>query len=314
MAGFSESVRKELLKTLPEKPCCLQSELNALTQGYGVILLKGGGRFQVRYRLPDGDTARMVFLLLKRRLDMTPTISFHVEPHFRKRRLIDLTISEYDAKRLLLMLHMFDPKSGSVMLHHIPRGTRTRRCCRRAFIRGAYIAKGHARDPETAYLIEFAMDSEERAETLKQLLRQSGIEPRTRQRGMEEIVYVERGDEVRDLLALMSAHQALFQLEDARIRRAAGGIANRQTNCDTANTARMLTAAARQYDRILAYQAHHSLDELPPRLKEAAQLRIDHPEASLQELGALCAPPVGKAAISLRFKELRGILDAAGIN
>ena len=158
------------------------------------------------------------------------------------------------------------------------------------------------------------MDSEERAETLKQLLRQSGIEPRTRQRGMEEIVYVERGDEVRDLLALMSAHQALFQLEDARIRRAAGGIANRQTNCDTANTARMLTAAARQYDRILAYRAHHSLDELPPRLKEAAQLRLDHPEASLQELGALCDPPVGKAAISLRFKELRGILDAAGIN
>ncbi len=310
MAGFSETVRRELLKALPEKPCCLQSELNALTQGYGVILLKGGGRFQVRYRLPDGDTARMVFQLLKRRLGMTPTISFHLEPHFRKRRFIDLTVSEYDAKRLLLMLHMFEPKSSSVMLHHIPRGTRTRRCCRSAFLRGLFIARGHARDPETAYLIEFAMDSEERAETLAQLLRQSGIEPRQRRRGAEEMVYVERGEEVRDLLAVMCAHQGLFALEDARIRRAAGGMANRQTNCDTANTTRMLTAAARQYDRILAYSAGHPLEELPARLQEVARLRMDHPEASLQELGALCDPPVGKAAVSLRFRELRRILDA----
>ena len=233
MPGFSGLVRSELLKTLPEKPCCLQSELNALTQGYGVILLKGGGRFQVRYRLPDGDTARMVFLLLKRRLGMTPAISFHLEPRFRKRRLIELTINEYDAKRLLLTLHMFDPKTG---------------------LRGLFIARGHARDPETAYLIEYAMDSEERAETLVQLLRQSDIEPRTRQRGGEHVVYVERGDEVRDLLALMSAHQALFALEDARIRRSAGGTANRQTNCDTANTGRLLSAAQRQYDSIEAWE------------------------------------------------------------
>ncbi len=304
MAGFSDTVRRELLKTLPEKSCCLQSELNALTQGYGVILLKGGGRFQVRYRLPDSDTARMVFLLLKRRLGMTPAISFHVEPRFRKRRLIDLTIPEYDAKRLLLMLHMFDPKTSSVMLHHIPRGTRTRRCCRRAFLRGLFIAKGHARDPETAYMIEYAMDSEERAEILVQLLRQSGIEPRTRQRGAEHVVYVERGDEVRDLLALMSAHQALFALEDARIRRAAGGIANRQTNCDTANTGRLLAAAQRQYDRIAAWRAAHSLDELPPRLKEIAALRLAHPAAALQELGSLCRPPIGKAAASIRLRQL----------
>ena len=285
MAGFSDTVRRELLKTLPEKPCCLQSELNALTQGHGVILLKGGGRFQVRYRLPDSDTARMVFLLLKRRLGMTPAISFHVEPRFRKRRLIDLTIPEYDAKRLLLTLHMFDPKSSSVMLHHIPRGTRTRRCCRRAFLRGLFIAKGHARD-------------------LVQLLRQSGSEPRIRQRGAEHVVYVERGDEVRDLLALMSAHQALFALEDARIRRAAGGIANRQTNCDTANTGRLLAAAQRQYDRIAAWRAAHSLDELPPRLKEIAALRLAHPAAALQELGSLCRPPIGKAAASIRLRQL----------
>ena len=308
MAGFSEDVRRELLKTLPEKPCCLQSELNALTQGYAVIVLKGGGRFQVRYRLPDGDTARMVFLLLKRRLGMTPSISFHLEPRFRKRRLIELTIDEYDAKRLLLTLHMFDPKTNSVMLHHIPRGTRTRRCCRRAFLRGLFIARGHVRDPENAYLLEFAMDSAERAEMLTQLLSQSGITPRQRRRGTEQIVYVERGDDVRDLLALMSAHQALFVLEDARIRRAAGGVANRQTNCDTANTNRLLAAAAEQYDGIAAYGKTHGLGGLPPRLQEVARLRLGHPEAALQEIGSLCSPPVGKATVSLRFKQLMNMI------
>ena len=308
MAGFSEDVRRELLKTLPEKPCCLQSELNALTQGYAVIVLKGGGRFQVRYRLPDGDTARKVFLLLELRLGMTPSISFHLEPRFRKRRLIELTIDEYDAKRLLLTLHMFDPKTNSVMLHHIPRGTRTRRCCRRAFLRGLFIARGHVRDPENAYLLEFAMDSAERAEMLTQLLSQSGITPRQRRRGTEQVVYVERGDDVRDLLALMSAHQALFVLEDARIRRAAGGVANRQTNCDTANTNRLLAAAAEQYDRIAVYGKTHGLDGLPSRLQEVARLRLGHPEAALQEIGSLCSPRVGKATVSLRFKQLMNMI------
>ncbi len=309
MAGLSDTVRSELLKKLPEKACCLQSELNALTQGYGVILLRGGGRFQVRYRLPDDDTARMVFRLLKRRLGMTPSISFHLEQRFRKRRMIDLTVSEYDAKRLLLTLHMFDPKTNSVMLHRVPRGTRTRRCCRRAFLRGLFIARGHVRDPETAYLAEFALDSEARAQMLMQLLRQSGIEPRFRQRGSEHVVYVERGDEVRDLLALMSAHQALFELEDARIRLAAGGLANRQTNCDAANTSRLLAAAAQQYDRIEAYAKAHGLGDLPPRLAEIARLRLEHPAAALLEIGSLCSPPIGKAAVSVRFKQLMNMIE-----
>ena len=309
MAGFSDDVRRELLKIIPDKACCLQSELNALTQGYAVILLKGGGRFQVRYRLPDGDTARMVFLLLKRRLGMTPAISFHLEPRFRKRRLIDLTVSEYDARRLLLMLHMFEPQTGSVMLHHIPRGTRTRRCCRRAFLRGLFIACGHVRDPERSYLLEYALDSGERARILTQLMEMSGLHPRARQRGDRQVVYVASGDEVTDTLALMGAHQALFRVEDARIRRAAGGIANRQTNCDTANTARLLNTAARQYDRIAAWSEAHSLDALPSKLAEIARLRLGHPSAALQELGSLCQPPVSKAAVSIRMKQLTELIE-----
>ncbi len=285
MAGFSEQVRRELLGIMPEKACCLQSELNALTQGYGVIVLRGAGRFQVRYRLPDSDTARMVFLLLKRRLNMTPTISFHLETRLRKRRLIDLTISEYDAKRLLLTLHMLDPQSNRLMLHHVPRGTWTRRCCRHAYLRGLFIARGHMRDPERAYLVEYALDSGERVQTLTQLLRRCGLTPRERRRGAEYMVCIERGDEMTDLLALMGAHQALFALEDVRIRRAAGGTANRQTNCDTANTARQLSAAARQYDVLDAYARAYGLAELPPRLAELARARLARPEASLPAAG-----------------------------
>ena len=123
---------------------------------------------------------------------------------------------------------------------------------------------------------------------------------------------MERGAEGRDLLALMSAHQALFALEDARIRRAAGGTANRQTNCDTANTGRLLSAAQRQYDSIEAWLESHALDELPPRLGEIARLRLDHPAAALQELGSLCEPPVGKAAVSIRFRQLMELIGGKG--
>ena len=206
---------------------------------------------------------------------------------------------------------MFEPKANSVMLHHVPRGTRTRRCCRRAFLRGLFIACGHVREPERAYLMEFATDSAERAQTLSLLLRDSGLTPHTRRRGEEEVVAVERGDEVTDLLALMGAHQALFAMEDARIRRSASGTANRQTNCDTANTARLLNTAARQHDMITVYAKTHGLDGLPPRLREIAGLRLQYPSAALQELGSYCRPPIGKAAVSLRFRELLALIAPA---
>jgi len=312
MAGFSESVREELIGIIPEKACCLQSELNALTQGYGTILLRGSGRMAVRYRLPDNRTARMVFLLLKRRLGIVPQISFHLEQTLRKRRMTDLTVSEVDARRLLLQLHMLDVRTNGLALNSIPRGTRTRSCCKRAYIRGAFIAGGHIRSPQNAYLAEFDMTSAERAEMLCTLLESYQLTPHTRLKDGTTVVFVQRGDEVADLLRLMGAGQSLFNLEDIRIRRAAAGMANRQTNWDTANAGRLLEAAAGQEALIRQWQDDGRLDRLSAPLREIAQLRLAHPSASLAELGAMCVPPVGKAAVSLRFRRLREIVKQAG--
>ena len=309
MTGFSDSVRQELLGVVPDKACCLQSELNALTQRYGTILLRGGGRYQIRYRLPDNDTARMVFRLLKRRLAMTPQIAFHVEPYFRKRRLIDLLIGELDAKRLLVTLHMIDPRTGSVMLHHIPRGTRTRRCCRNAFLRGLFIGCGHVRDPERVYLTEFTLEDMDRAQIARQLLEEAGLHPSDRRRGEKCVIYLDQADETADLLALMGARGARFAWADIRIRREASGVANRQTNCDAANTGRMLAASDRQLELCRSLARRGMLPLLPRRLGEIARLRIDHPSAAMTELGELCDPPIGKAAVHRRFSQLAAYAD-----
>ncbi len=309
MPSFSDDVRRELLTILPEKACCLQSELNALTQGFGTILLRGSGRMAVRYRLPDSLTARTVFLILKRRLGIVPQISFHLEQRLRKRRMTDLTVGEADARRLLVMLHILDPKTNGVALHSIPRGTRTRNCCKRAYIRGAFIAGGHIREPQDNYLAEFAVSGPERAELLCDLLRAYMLTPRLRQRDGDYVVAVTRGDEVADLLRLMGASQSLFVLEDIRIRRAAAGTANRQTNWDTANADRLFEAAADQDALIRRWTENHSLSELKPALREIARLRLRYPSASLAELGAKCVPSVGKAAVSLRFRRLRETMD-----
>lgn len=304
MTGFSEEVRQELLKIVPDKACCLQSELNALTQRYGAIVLRGRGRYQIRYRLPDSETARMVFRLLKRRLDMTPQISFHTENYFQRRKLIDLTIGEYDAKRLLLTLHMLDPKTESVMLHHVPRGTRTRRCCRNAFLRGLFIGCGHIRDPKRIYLTEFSFDDPDRAQIANQLLKDAGLHPEERIRGKQRVIYLAAGDEIADLLALTGANQAMFAWENLRIRHAAAGMANRQTNCDTANAGRMLAMIETQLRAAKRLQETGALETLPPKQLEIARLRLAHPAASLSEIGSFCDPPIGKGAAHRRFQQL----------
>lgn len=305
--NFSAQVKEELLRIKPEKTCCMLSELSALTQTSATLRLSGGGRMKAVYEVESPKLAQRILILLKRRLEITPALGYTRYSRLGGRRTYLLTVGESDCRRLLVALRMIKESSEGDVFRGVPRAAETRRCCRAAFARGAFLGAGSISDPEKGYHLEF-VSSPARAETLTAILEKSSIQALTTTRRGAQIVYVKRGDDVISCLALMGAHKALMEMENVRIRRDGRNQANRARNCDEANLKKQLSAGTAQAEKITAYSLKYSLAGLPKELQEIGRLRMLHPEASLEDLGQMLEKPIGKSGASHRMTRLMNII------
>lgn len=306
--SFSAGVKEELLRIQPEKTCCMLSEISAFTQSCASLRLAGGGRVKVVYETENGALAKRIFLLLKKRLEITATLSFTRYPRLGGRRAYLLTVNEQDSRHLLVSLRMLREEEEGDVFRGVPRAAMTRRCCRAAFLRAAFIGAGAMNNPDKGYHMEFTT-SLNRAEILTGILEKSGMPCGVTQRRGNAVVYIKKGDDVVNALALMGAHQSLMEMENIRINRDSRNYANRARNCDEANLKKQLSAGARQAEAITAYSLKHSLGGLPRDLQEMGRLRMLHPELSLEELGKLLSTPVGKSGANHKMRKLMNIVN-----
>ena len=273
--SFSSQVKKELFKIHPEKPCCMLSELSALTQTCASLRLSGRGRVRVVYETENADLAKRIFLLLKRRMEIVPSLEFNRHKRLGGRRLSILSVPEAESRRLLIALRMLEEGEGGPVFKGVPRAAMTRRCCRAAYVRAAFLGSGAISSPDKEYHLEFTSTGS-RTETLTKILEKSGIPPLVTVRREAKVVYLRKGDDVVNCLALMGAHAALMEMENIRISRDARNQANRAMNCDTANLNRQLSAGERQAQAIVRYSLAHSLGGLPKDLQEIGRLKMLH--------------------------------------
>ena len=180
----------------------------------------------------------------------------------------------------------------------------SRNCCKRAFLRGAFLASGSISDPQKSYHFEIVCQEEAQARLLQQLYRTFELDAKVVQRKKYYIVYLKEGAQIVDALNVMGAYVALMNLENVRIFKEMRGSVNRIVNCETANINKVVGAACRQVEDIHYIQSKMGLDELPPALREMALIRLEYPDSSLKELGELCDPPVGKSGVNHRLRKL----------
>ncbi len=301
--SFSGDVKEELMRVQPEKPCCMLSELSALTQCCASLRLAGRGKVRVVYETENPALAKRIFLLLKRRMEITPQLEFNRHKRLGGRRLSILTVPEAESRRLLIALRMIQESETGTVYKGVPRAAMTRRCCRASFIRASFLGGGSVTSPEQEYRLEF-VSSDTRSDTLIKMLAKSNIEGKTAKRRDGEIVYVRKGDDVVACLALMGAYRALLEMENTRISRDARNRANRARNCDEANLKKQLSAGEAQAQAIVAYSLAHSLSGLPKDLQEIGRLRMLRPDASLEELGQMLQKPIGKSGANHRMRKL----------
>lgn len=194
--------------------------------------------------------------------------------------------------------------------------TLTKNCCQRAYLRGAFIARGSINNPETSsYHLEiFNLDPDHNHE-LYQLLNQYDLNAREFQRRNGYIIYIKEAEKITEFLRIIGANNALFKFEDVRIVRDMRNSVNRIVNCETANLNKTISASVRQVEGIKYIKSTVGLDVLPVRLREIAEVRLAYPEVTLKELGELVpSGKLSKSGVNHRLRKIGEVVDKLKAN
>lgn len=304
--SFSSDTKEELIQLPLEKSCCILQELGAITQTSASLSLQGGGLFQLTYQVESTPLARRIFLLLRQGFSITPSLHFLQHPRFKTKKTTVLTVDHRDASKLLAAFDMLDAQADNAftLSRMTPKQNPTKRCCRNAFLRGAFLGAGTLSNPEKGYHFEVRTPNDSFKKNLLDVMTKSGFSPLISTRKDIPFVYLKNGDQIISFLAATGAHKALMKMEDIRIQKEVLNQVNRSMNCDHYNMDKQLNAAQKQMDAIRLLEQTIGLDALSPTLAQTARLRLNNPEASLELLGSLSTPPMGKSGINHRLAKI----------
>ncbi len=306
--SFSGDVKEELSRPSSAGRHCRLAETAAVLSLCGKIIITENDRFCVKIQTENLPVARKYFTLLRKAFNIKAEVA--VRKNRETRSCSVVVRKDRVARRLLKETCLLD-SDGNIheCMSLIHNQLLKQNCCRRAFIRGAFLAAGSVSAPEKSYHFEIVCASQKKAEQLQELLLQYEIDAKTVLRKQHYVVYVKEGAQIVKLLGLMGAHVSLMQLENIRIVKEMRNSVNRKVNCETANLNKTVSASVRQVEDIRYIEQHKGLHELTEGLEEIARLRLEHPDASLKELGDMLSPQVGKSGVNHRLRKLSLIAE-----
>lgn len=309
--SFSSKVKEELSKDCNNPRHCCIAETAAIISMCGKVIFDEKDRVRIEIHTENVTVARKYFTLLKKTYNINTDNSIRHSSSLNKSRSYILSVNDDEtARKILMTCRLMKPFgvieedfsiSDSLIIQ--------RECCKRAFIRGAFLASGSVSDPVKTYHFEIVCLSEAKAKQLQMIMEIFNINARVIKRRKYFVVYVKDSSQVVDLLNIMGAYNALMDMENVRIVKDMRNNVNRKVNCETANINKTVSAAVKQIEDIRFIQMSSAFDELPESLQEMAELRVRYPEATLAELGQLLDTPVGKSGVNHRLKKISLFAD-----
>lgn len=306
--SFSGKVKDELSKQCPVARHCQIAEVAAIISLCGRIGISQNDTYSVRIHTENIAVARKYFTLLKKAYNIDTEISIRQSSKLRN---YTITIKHHkDAMKVLQASKLIDEYgeicenlsvSSNILIQ--------KECCKRAFIRGAFLASGSISAPEKFYHFEIVCTTEDKAVQLKNIIQYFNIDAKIVERKKHFVVYIKEGAGIVDILNVMEAHVALMDLENVRILKEMRNSVNRKVNCETANLKKTVSAAVKQIEDIKFIRDKVGLSVLSDNLEEMARLRLDNPDASLKELGEMLTPAVGKSGVNHRLRKICEIAD-----
>lgn len=293
--SFSGQIKEELAQVISSSRHCQLAELAALVQFCGHIEEDGSLLVQSENPL----VIRKCFTLLKKTFKIEAVAKSQMQTQNYR-----LFVTGEDAFRVLEALKICDT-AGHLMMRHLTDPVLIKNsCCKRAYLRGCYMAVGSMSDPYKSYHLELVCGLQAQAEQLLKILHDFSLDAKMIVRKKYYVVYMKEGENIADFLNITEAHKALMEFENTRIYKGMRNMVNRKVNCEAANITKTVNAATRQVEDIRLIREKMGLEGLPEPLRQMAYVRLENPQASLGELGKLLDPPVGKSGVNHRLRKL----------
>ena len=291
--SFSYDTKTEICRTPNSAMCCCVAEC------YGMLLF--GNTFSAReIRIVTGNQS------LGRRLTdvfcQAFSVTFDCLPDPGKTGKQAYVIS--DQEKLNIIFGAYGASPESLLAHHVNLGVLEEECCRRSYVRGAFLTGGAITDPAKSYHMEFVTDHFNVSRETYSLLLEMGYFPKETSRGGNYITYFKQSSAIEDLLTLIGAPIHAMGLMSAKIEKDMRNSVNRKVNCDTANVTKTIDAAAVQIGAIMRINAAGAFEALPEKLRQTASLRLQNPELSIKDLAEISTPPVTKSCLNHRLRKL----------
>lgn len=299
--SFASETKKELTN-LEVKDCCGRAELSALIRMNGSLSFTNK-KLAVDIQTENAAIARRIYTLIKRFYPINVELLVRKKMRLKKNNVYIVRLVD-QARHVLEDLKIIG--EGFAFQNTISLELIKKKCCKRSYLRGAFLAGGSVNNPETSsYHLEIFSLYKEHNDSLCELMNMFDLNSKTLERKKGFITYLKEAEKITDFLIIIGANNAMLKFEDIRIVRDMRNSVNRLVNCETANLNKTIGAAIRQVENIKYIQGTVGLKALPEKLREIAELRVAHQDVTLKELGEMISSgTISKSGINHRLRKI----------
>lgn len=304
--SFASDTKSELL-SLKADNCCILAELSALLRINGNVHISSNG-LSIEFHTTNLKIARKVIKSVKELYSVEVEVVSKQQMKLHKNSMYIVRMKQ-DANKIINELQLMSSQENL-----LDEPLLIKECCKRSFLRGAFLASGSINSPKSSsYHLEIHSFDEDDAAHITGLLNFFNLNAKTLKRKRGFISYIKESEKIADFLRVVGAISALFTYEDERIKRDFVNSITRVMNMDIANQNKTLEAADKQLRSISILENMMDISKLPKSMREAIELRQKYPESSLNELSdnsyELFNKTISKSALNHRFRNINDLAD-----
>jgi DNA-binding protein WhiA len=304
--SFSSDVKIELSKIPIEENCDLIAELAAFVPTCGSLNFSNDG-IKIKFDTKSAAVARRLFTFLKKYYSEDVFVSVSKSRQLNKNNIYSIKLDDTGASKMLLDDIDYIKNENIFIPNYKPISLLTDKCCKKAYIRAAFLGAGSVSDPNKSYHLEIVCSDFGYADFLSNLINEQGFETKVISRKESYIVYLKAAEQISNFLSYIGAYKYTLEFENVRVFKDINNQVNRIVNLENANLNKMVDAYVRQANDIKYIDDKIGIENLPENLQELARLRLENESISLKELGQKLNPTLGKSGVSHRLNKIRQI-------
>lgn len=296
--SYNAEIKKELSGIYQNKECCNLATLSAY-----YALLGEEKKSGIYLKTENATVARRISILTEKIFGAETEI--RIKPTKKDgKNIFTLKITDKNDVEAIKEKLKLSHKNTNVFFSRIEPSFTVDNCCKIACIQACFLASGMIISPKKSYRLEFSTHKKQVSEDIGGILSELGFEPKFSKRNSVFVIYIKNNEEIFRFLSLMNAKRSLKKFIEAKEEKDLKNRINRQLNCENANENKTINSAVLQFKAIDTLKKNGKFDTLSSDLKMTAQLRIDNPQASLNELVKKAGFTITKSGINHRLNKL----------